>query len=32
VKTPTSAEENAQPFELIERIEPFELLSYYDAW
>jgi hypothetical protein len=24
VKTPTSADENPQPFELIERIEPFE--------
>jgi hypothetical protein len=25
VKTPTSADENPQPFELIERVEPFEL-------
>jgi hypothetical protein len=24
VKTPTSADENTQPFERIERIEPFE--------
>jgi hypothetical protein len=29
VKTPTSADGNAQPFELIERIEPFERIKLH---
>ena len=30
MKTPTSADENFQPFELIERIEPFERFPFKD--
>jgi len=29
MKTPTSADENPQPFELIEQIEPFELFLFH---